>query len=234
MERFAQLIEQPRVLNGDHGLVREGAQQFSLLVGKRPRIAPYDVQRANRLIAAHHRHYRHGAVSAGQQILCPCRQFLRRLMRVSKINFAPVKDRCARDKLVRQRHRKAPPQGLDTGFVRPANSAELDQIMVGKRNGHDRIRKQVQSAADDGVEGRLRVGRRVTDDLENFRRRRLLLQRFAQVIRALTQLIEQPRILDGDNGLRGEVLDQLDLLLVERPHLLAIDRDRADQLAFFQ
>src|SRR6516162_8022626 len=31
-------------------------------------------------------------------------------------------------------------------------------------------------------------------------RRRLLLQRFAQ-------FIEQPRVLDGDNGLGGEVLD---------------------------
>ena len=142
-------------------------------------MAPYDVQRANRLIAAHHWHHRHGAVAAGQQILRAHRQFLRRLMRVSKIDFAPVKDGCAGDKLVRQRHRIAPPQGFETGLVRPANSGELDQITVGKRNGHDRVRKQVQPAAHDGVEGRLRVGRRVADDLENFRRRGLLLQRFA-------------------------------------------------------
>ena len=35
--------------------------------------------------------------------------------------------------------------------------------------------------------------------------RRLLLQRFAQIIRALAQLVEQPCVLDGDDGLGGEV-----------------------------
>ncbi len=32
----------------------------------------------------------------------------------------------------------------------------------------------------------------------------------------LAQLVEQPRVLDGDDGLRGEVLHQLDLLVGER------------------
>ncbi len=35
------------------------------------------------------------------------------------------------------------------------------------------------------------------------------------VISALTQLVEQPRILDGDDGLGGEVVNQLDLLVGE-------------------
>ena len=47
------------------------------------------------------------------------------------------------------------------------------------------------------------------------------------------QLVEQARVLDGDDGLGGEVLYQLDLLVGERPHLLAIDDDSADQLVFF-
>ena len=37
------------------------------------------------------------------------------------------------------------------------------------------------------------------------------------------QLVEQPRVLDRDDRLVGEVLDQLDLLVGERPHVL---RDR--------
>ena len=48
------------------------------------------------------------------------------------------------------------------------------------------------------------------------------------------QLVEQPRVLDGDHGLRGEVLHQLDLLVGERPHLLAVDDDRADQLVVLE
>ena len=48
------------------------------------------------------------------------------------------------------------------------------------------------------------------------------------------QLVEQPRVLDGDDGLGGEVLDQLDLLVGERANLLAVDGDRADQLVLLE
>ena len=39
------------------------------------------------------------------------------------------------------------------------------------------------------------------------------------------QLVEQPGVLDGDDRLGGEVRDQLDLLVGEWPHLLAVDSD---------
>jgi hypothetical protein len=48
-----------------------------------------------------------------------------------------------------------------------------------------------------------------------------VLQRLAQIIGALPQLIEQARVLDGDDGLAGETLDQLDLLIGEWADLLA-------------
>src|SRR3974377_835904 len=51
--------------------------------------------------------------------------------------------------------------------------------------------------------------------------------------RALAQLIEQPRILDGDDGLCGEVLHQLDLLISEGQYLLTINRDSPNQLPLF-
>ena len=38
------------------------------------------------------------------------------------------------------------------------------------------------------------------------RGRGLLLQRFGEIVGALAQLAEQPRVLDGDHGLGGEVL----------------------------
>ena len=43
------------------------------------------------------------------------------------------------------------------------------------------------------------------------------------------QLVEQPRVLDGDDGLRGEVLHQRDLLIGEWSYLLPINTDDADQ-----
>jgi hypothetical protein len=44
----------------------------------------------------------------------------------------------------------------------------------------------------------------------------LLLQRFAQ-------LVEQPRVLDGDDGLPCEIADQLDLLVGEGAYFLSKD-----------
>src|SRR5262245_55304995 len=45
---------------------------------------------------------------------------------------------------------------------------------------------------------------------------------------ALAQFVQQPRIFHSDDGLRREVLEQCDLFLAERSHLLAIDRQDAD------
>jgi hypothetical protein len=55
------------------------------------------------------------------------------------------------------------------------------------------------------TEYRFQLSRRTSNDLQYFRGRCLLLQR-------LTQFIEQPRVLDGDDSLGGEVRQELDLL----------------------
>jgi len=57
------------------------------------------------------------------------------------------------------------------------------------------------------LENRLQLAGRAGDHLQHFGSCRLLLKRFAQIVRALPQLVEQPRVLDGDDGLGGEVLD---------------------------
>src|SRR5262245_54923657 len=76
-----------------------------------------------------------------------------------------------------------------------------------------------------GLEDRFELARRRADDLEHVGGGGLLLQRLAQ-------LAEQPRVLDGDNGLRCEILHQFNLLFRKREHLPAIDDDQADMLAF--
>ena len=53
----------------------------------------------------------------------------------------------------------------------------------------------------------------------------------SEIVGALPQLVEQPRVLDRDDGLGGEVRDQFDLLVGERPHeRRAIITNDADQL----
>ena len=45
---------------------------------------------------------------------------------------------------------------------------------------------------------------------------------------------EETRVFDGDDGLRGEIFDQLNLSVSERPHFLAVNGNRTDQLALLQ
>ena len=70
----------------------------------------------------------------------------------------------------------------------------------------------------------MQIEGRPADHLEDVGGRGLLLQGF-------TQLIEQARVLDGDDGLGGEVLHQLDLLVVEFPNFLTVNENCPDDLA---
>ncbi len=59
----------------------------------------------------------------------------------------------------------------------------------------------------------LQVSWRTGDDFEHLRGCGICCSmRFAEIAGALAQFVEQPRVLDGDDGLSGEVLNKLDLL----------------------
>ena len=58
---------------------------------------------------------------------------------------------------------------------------------------------------------------RPADDAQHVARRRLLFERFCQLMRPRLHLLEQPRVLDSDHGLIGEGGDQFDLLVAEGP-----------------
>src|SRR4029077_1413618 len=75
---------------------------------------------------------------------------------------------------------------------------------------------------------------RAANDFQHVGRCRLLFQCLAQVVGPLAQFVEQPRVLNGDDRLSGEVLDQLDLLLGKGTNLLAVDGESADQLIVFE
>jgi hypothetical protein len=73
------------------------------------------------------------------------------------------------------------------------------------------------------LEYRGEVAGRVIDDSQHFGCRGLLFQ-------CLARLGDQPRVLHCDDRLRREILQQRDLLLGERPHLLAIEPKCAQEL----
>src|SRR5215831_6420771 len=86
---------------------------------------------------------------------------------------------------------------------------------------------QLSSRSHQSVKHRLKVESRTTDDLEHVGGGSLLLQ-------GLAQFIEQSRVLDGDNGLRGEVGKQLNLFIGELTHFSPIDSNCSEVLPLFQ
>src|SRR6266571_2150310 len=85
-----------------------------------------------------------------------------------------------------------------------------------------------------GLEDGGQLSWRAADDAQHLGGRRLLLQRLAQIVSALPQLVEQPRVLNGDDCLAPKASQQLDLFLGERPHLRAVDADLANELVLLQ
>src|SRR5215471_5071431 len=89
---------------------------------------------------------------------------------------------------------------------------------------------QPLGSPDERVEHRLQIERRAADDLQHIARRGLVFERLLQVVRAILQFVQEPRIFDRDYRLVGEAFDQPDLFVREGPNFLTIDVDGADQL----
>ena len=147
--------------------------------------------------------------------------------------------------MLRDPAKQAPRSGLNYGFA-PARSRRTPAARYALRPCAKRVaftkiqiaefrRANAGRVFQHGLETRARSS---PGELEitfrTSRGRGLLLQRLAEIVGALAQFVEQPRVLDGDDGLGGEVLHQLDLFIGERPDLLAIDDDGADQLVLLE
>ena len=79
---------------------------------------------------------------------------------------------------------------------------------------------QLHCFGDDGREDGFQIERRV-HRLRDLAERTQFADRAAKLVGALAQFVEQPRILDGDDGLAGEARDQRDLLVGKGTDFLA-------------
>ena len=76
-----------------------------------------------------------------------------------------------------------------------------------------------------GLEDRLEIEGGPADHLEQLAGRRLLLEGDPQLAVARLQFLEQADVFDGDDGLIGEGLEQLDLLVAEGADLRPADQN---------
>src|SRR5262245_65255859 len=93
---------------------------------------------------------------------------------------------------------------------------------------------QASRGLRDGIKHGLKIELGSADRAEHLADRSLIFQRFRKFPRARLHLLEQPRVLYGDDGLVGEGLHQLDLLIGEWSYLLTVDGQSANEAILFQ
>ena len=216
-------FEQPHVLDRDRRLVGEGLDQSDLLVRERPHHDVVNDDDAQQVIAFEDRHSKDGA--EWLDIFRPVCVF-----RIGS-------DIGDLDGSVLERGTGCNAVAAGPNWISLEPIHQFPRSVVGGRHPqHLAVETKnvgpvgpTQSAGALGhrFKHRTEIESRAADDLQHLRGRGLLLQRFAQ-------LIEQAGVLDGDDGLAGEALYQLDLLIVEGPHLLAIEENSANQFIFLE
>ena len=232
-ERPALLVdlpEQPRILNGEDGLGREGLEQVHDRRRERPRGLPPDHQPADHAVFAQERDSEERTVSRFEHE----RQRVARLaLEVRDLDGGARRGRLADPALADadadMRLAKRLDQFLGHAVVRSwyEDLRGLVELVDGAGVGL----RELDRMRDDAGEDRLDV-QAGADRLPYLAERPQLLHRACQFLRSLLQFVEQAHILDGDHRLVGEGLEERDLSLREELRLGTEDRDRANRDTF--
>src|SRR6516165_9622594 len=223
LQRLAQFVEQPRVVDGDHCLIGKALHQIEFVLLERPHLASSDDHHTDRLSLPRERReylrpYRHLVQGAGD--LSDCTRKADTTILDNNLAIVQVTAHRRIRRLVEWLIRQSVPDPSSEGTCRAdhTKNVALDAPEV-DTGGIEHSR----SCLGDRIERALTVLWCAGDDTENVSRRRLTVEAF-------TQFIQQPRVLDGDDGLSGEILHRRNMLVSERADFLSVDDDGADQL----
>src|SRR5215467_14096807 len=114
------------------------------------------------------------------------------------------------------KYRFAPRQSLGKGRWRIVRCADAESPFIIELQYAELGLADASRIFEHDPEHRLQLPGRRANDAQHIRCCRLLMQRFAQ-------LVKQARVLDGDHGLLREIADKFNLLLAKRPDLLTVD-----------
>ncbi len=215
---LAQLAEQPRVLDRDHRLVGEGRYQLDLLFGERPHRPAAQDDDSNRHVFPQQWHAELG-------VRVPERRRLgQRVFGVGgdvRDLHRPALQHDPTGQCFAARHDRMAFQ-IFLVFGRPAQcrSRPIDLAIAAQNERHLTF-AEPRRRLGNCLQHRLQIEGLPADDLQHVAGRGLIFERLLQIARALPQFGDQPCILHRDDCLRGEILQQRNLLIGERPDLLA-------------
>ena len=166
-----ELLEEPGVLDGDHGLVGEGLKQRDLLVGERIHLGTPELDRAHRRPLPQQWNAQRRPVA---QLSCEGTAFGKLLPLAREIRHVHgplLEHRASRDGS--PRHRDQEPDG---GVKRALVGSDSQAFPVELKNSRVVRAAQLRRALDDGLQHWLELRRRRTDDSQDVARPLLLLQ----------------------------------------------------------
>ena len=201
-------VEQPDILDGDHGLVGEGLQQVDLLGTERDRLQSTQDYCTDSLAFLQQGYGKGASVTLLQRPSLPLGKLGCSLwsQKVRNLYRHLVDDRSTSDPLSSDAVRFA---GCGYWSVMGA----IMQVVLNFEQHCGVVGvAEPASTLDNRSKCRPNVGRRRSDHLKHVGGGRLLLQSFTQIVGALADHVEQPRVLDGDDGLVGEGLKQLNVM----------------------
>src|SRR5262249_39609395 len=225
LQGFAQLVEQPRVLDGDDRLGGKGFDERDLLVVERGRIAVHGANHADHRAVADQWRRDLRVVSEVARGLLGNRWCLRVADNGRDLQRSSGEHRSSDVGARIEWNRNALRQVLEARLA--FESRDLDHAVAQQADEGKAGAEQAQQIAHDRLEHRLGVGGRAADRGQDFTGRGLPLER-------LLGLLEQPHVLDRDHRLVREGFSEFNLLLGERLHLGATYCQGANCLVFSQ
>jgi GAF domain len=205
--------EQADVLDRDHRLIREGLEHFYVPFGKRKRPVAGDEDHPDGSVLVQHWNAENAPITDGRRngeavfsVLGDVRHMDRRATQDRPAGHGGA-GRPQRIRLVE----RLEPFGADIVM-----RGQVQELSIKANHQPVDGLTQLCGALRDGLECRADVGGRPGDDAQYLTGGGLLLERFRQVAVAGLELLEQPHVLDSDDGLIGEGLQQRDLLVDHR------------------
>ena len=227
LQRLARLGQEPRILHRNDRLRGEILQQRDLLVGERPHLPARREMMTKQPAVLAQRHRQHGADTADLGYAPEAWSVARWSTQASAMwtNAFAVNQR-SRDRMVWPCER---PGAAPRPIVRGSRGRDQrKQFAVVRSQGAVVGIAERMRLIENRVEHRREVAGRGIDDLQDLGGRGLLLQ-------CLARLGQKPRVLHRDDRLRGEILQQRDLLVGKRAHLATVDgKDPEDGVVLAQ
>ena len=181
-------------------------QQRDLLIGEGPRRLARDDDRADAPRLHQHRRIEHGHAARLLNLDLELFRQVRLVGEIGKMHRAALRDGEAGG-AARERQDVGAPVAIAPAAPRHA----FRHVAIDEIDGGGLQPEQALAGFQDRLEHGRGVGDGAADDFQHIGRGRLERERLFEVSRPRLHLLEQPRILDGDDGLIGECLDEFDL-----------------------